>query len=110
MPNSIDFYRGIFLHVIPVRIIVPWTNLNKFEKNESIKPNFVLTRRITLISNQTHRNRGDWGAPTSHIFAKFGLSPIDNDSDKKKVAKKYKPFQIPQKLLVILLLFTSFNA
>ena len=24
MPNSIDFYEGIFLHVIPVRIVVPW--------------------------------------------------------------------------------------
>ena len=24
MPNSIDFYEGIFLHVITVRIIVPW--------------------------------------------------------------------------------------
>ena len=24
MPNSITFYKGIFLHVIPVRIIVPW--------------------------------------------------------------------------------------
>ena len=24
MPNSIDFYERIFLHVIPVRIIVPW--------------------------------------------------------------------------------------
>ena len=23
MPNSIDFYKGIFLHVFPVRIIVP---------------------------------------------------------------------------------------
>ena len=23
MPNSIDFYKGIFLHFIPVRIIVP---------------------------------------------------------------------------------------
>ena len=23
MPNSIDFYKRIFLHVIPVRIIVP---------------------------------------------------------------------------------------
>ena len=26
MPNSIDFYKGIFLHVIPVRIIVPCCN------------------------------------------------------------------------------------
>ena len=24
VPNSIDFYKGIFLHVIPVRVIVPW--------------------------------------------------------------------------------------
>ena len=25
MPNSIDFYKGIYLHDIPVRIIVPWS-------------------------------------------------------------------------------------
>ena len=24
MPNSIDFYKEIFLHVIPVRIAIPW--------------------------------------------------------------------------------------
>ena len=24
MSNSIDFDKGIFLHVIPVRVIVPW--------------------------------------------------------------------------------------
>ena len=24
MPNSIDFYKGVFLHVTPVRVIVPW--------------------------------------------------------------------------------------
>ena len=23
MPNSIDFYKGIFLHIVPLRIIVP---------------------------------------------------------------------------------------
>ena len=28
MPNSIDFYKGIFLHAIPVRIIVPFFNTN----------------------------------------------------------------------------------
>ena len=27
MPNSIDFYRGIFLHVIPVCIIVPCSDI-----------------------------------------------------------------------------------
>ena len=26
MPNSIDFYKGVFLHAIPVRIIVPCQN------------------------------------------------------------------------------------
>ena len=33
MPNSIDFYKGIFLHVNPVRIIVPWfiTNVYRFD-------------------------------------------------------------------------------
>ena len=24
MPNSAEFYKGVFLHVIPIRIIVPW--------------------------------------------------------------------------------------
>ena len=47
MPNSIKFYKGIFLHVIPVRIIVPWDNqrrtlrrkrliLTKFDKKSSL--------------------------------------------------------------------------
>ena len=31
MSNSIDFYIGIFLHVIPVRVIVPWANENIFQ-------------------------------------------------------------------------------
>ena len=29
MPNSIDFYKGILLHVIPVCIIVPWKSSHK---------------------------------------------------------------------------------
>ena len=28
MPNSIDFYKGIFVHVIPFRIIVPCSDLD----------------------------------------------------------------------------------
>ena len=31
-------------------------------------------------------------------FAKVDLLPVDNDSEKKKVAKKYKRYQIPRKL------------
>ena len=30
MPNSVEFYKGIFLHVIPVRIIVPWCYVFSF--------------------------------------------------------------------------------
>ena len=40
------------------------------------------------------------------IFAKVDLVPIDNNSKKIKGAKKYKPYKIPRKLLVTLLLFT----
>ena len=29
MPNSIDFYKGIFLHIISVRIILPWSELSQ---------------------------------------------------------------------------------
>ena len=37
MPNSIDFYKGIFLHVIPVRIIVPLFNKSKVDNFSFIK-------------------------------------------------------------------------
>ena len=40
------------------------------------------------------------------ILAKAGLLPIDNLSEKKKRAKKYKSYQIPGKLLITLLLLT----
>ena len=33
-------------------------------------------------------------------FAKVNLLLIDNDNEKKKVAHKYKPLEIPRKLLV----------
>ena len=41
----------------------------------------------------------------------LGSIPTDNDREwKKKVTKKYKPFQIPRKLPLTLLLSTSYNA
>ena len=45
--------------------------------------------------------------PPRQILAKVDLLPIDNDSEEKKRVKKYKPYQIPRKLLVTLLLFTK---
>ena len=49
---------------------------------------------------------GAGGAVVPQIFAKVDLLQIDNDSEKKKGAKKHKPYQIPRKLLVTLLLST----
>ena len=53
-----------------------------------------------LMLAQAHRNQGGGGvvlgAATPQIFAKVDLLPVENDSEKKKVAKKYKPFQIPR--------------
>ena len=56
---------------------------------------------------------GAWGAappPPRQIFAKDDYLPIDNDSEKEKGAKKYKPPPILWKPLVTLLLSTSCNA
>ena len=35
MPNSIDFYKIIFWHVIPVHIIVPWSEISHAFSNPS---------------------------------------------------------------------------
>ena len=40
------------------------------------------------------------------ILAKVELLPIDNLSEKKKRAEKYKSYQVPRKLLITLLLST----
>ena len=37
MPDSIDFYERMFLHVIPVRTVVSWYNLPPLEVNKSRK-------------------------------------------------------------------------
>ena len=53
---------------------------------------------LALFSGQYSYGRpvetGDLGGGVlqpSHIFAKIDLLPIDNESKKKKAAKKYKP-------------------
>ena len=65
---------------------------------------------MLLRLSQARRNRGAGGpaAPPSppQILAKLDLVPIDSNSKKKKGAKKYKPYKIPQKVLITLLLFT----
>ena len=65
---------------------------------------------MLLRLSQARRNRGA-GRPAApppppQILAKLDLVPIDSNSKKKKGAKKYKPYKIPQKVLITLLLFT----
>ena len=65
---------------------------------------------------QAHRNRGGggggWGggAAAPQSFAKVDLLTIDSYSEKKNIAKKHKPVQIPRKLLTTLPLSTICNA
>ena len=51
MPTSTDFYKGIFLHVIPVRIIVPWFYLphkNNWKYSKTFQPDFIPTFNLQL--------------------------------------------------------------
>ena len=41
MTNSIDFYKKIFLHVVPVRIIVPWVYWQKFRNRSKEKNKYA---------------------------------------------------------------------
>ena len=66
----------------------------------------VCQASLPSFLTQTRRNRGNWGAEAPQILVKVDLVPIDNNSKKIKGAKKYKPYKIPRKLLVTLLLFT----
>ena len=49
------------------------------------------------------------GCNLPQIFAKTDFLPNENNSEKKRVAKKYKPLQISRKLLVTLLWLTTCN-
>ena len=44
IPNSIDFYKRIFLHVIPVRIIVPCLKGSEFYRESEIFKRYTLTK------------------------------------------------------------------
>ena len=61
---------------------------------------------MLLRLSQARRNRGAGGPAPPQILAKLDLVPVDSNNKKKKGAKKYKPYKIPQKVLITLLLFT----
>ena len=48
MPKSIDFCKGIFLHIIPVRIIVPCF-YTVVEIDRLLPPNFSVTYRSSML-------------------------------------------------------------
>ena len=55
MPNSIDFYKTIFLHVIPVRIIVPWYQRERKHKDNREKEFRNPGRRDSKLERKSTR-------------------------------------------------------
>ena len=53
MPDSIEFCKGIFLHVIPVRIIVPWPNI---DEDENTLDTFKYAANETTLIDTSHDN------------------------------------------------------
>ena len=50
MPNAKDFYKGIFLHVIPVRIIVPWSDVSPVRQPKKYKTGLVIRAAAARLS------------------------------------------------------------
>ena len=68
MPNSIDFYKRIFLHVIPVCIIVPCLNLTKQED-------------ITKSLNSSNKNQDNFVVKEIKSMIDNSLNPFNKDLD-----------------------------
>ena len=59
MSNSIDFYKGIFLHVIAIRIMVPWMNqmlreLRKKKKQKKKQPQIKNKNNIRKMNKKKY--------------------------------------------------------
>ena len=74
MPNSIDFYKGIFLHVTPVRIIVPCAHIPSITFCWNTGCIFIL---VSHVSNQFWNNYlqdkdwegfKDWSESSYHLI------------------------------------------
>ena len=75
MPNSIDFYKGIFLHVIPIRIPIPC--FYQIIKNES--PSYLyhlIPKPLTSYSSRNSENLSPIKANHSFVKNTFFLSAI----------------------------------
>ena len=50
MPNLMDFYKGVFLYVIPVRIIVPCFYIRtKLRLKNGVTTVYLLERKASLF-------------------------------------------------------------
>ena len=85
-----------------------YTDKQLFSEQYKVSLMIMFTRYMIntrSLNFQARRNRGGWGGCSPQIFAKvdlFKLTMIENDGEKKKGAKKDKPYQIPRKLLLTL--------
>ena len=70
----------------------------------------MLEKKYCIFYRPLEPGRGEAAAPLPQSFVKVDLLLIDNDSEKEKIASKYKLVQIPWRLLVTLLLPSLYNA
>ena len=95
-----------------------WPNANPkfYVQNANIKKGVIcvfivsfehITQLFLILTRPIETGGGGWEACGEGGSIKVDLLPIDNDSDKKKTAKKCKLVKIPRKLLVTWLLSTS---
>ena len=113
MPNSIDFYERILLHVIPVRIIVPWFYKNPSEENErkykrqrnlyvSLRCKAIKQYFTNITSKRIVTNKEFWKTIRPFLTSKGYLENSDimliNDdemvTDDKTVAKTFNEHYI----------------
>ena len=65
MPNSMDFFKIIFLHIIPVSIIVSCLQNSLFEKKSSL---IVFLKSMNFVHN--------WGLSSSYSLGKKSMDFI----------------------------------
>ena len=108
MPNSIDFYKGIFLHVIPVRIIVPCFN-NTDNVSTLLKIVLVIIKNgnKSVKSNALLDSGSDVTLTNKDLASKLNLSEIAKCLIYIMLYQKYKRLNVNQSLLLIHSMFNQ---
>ena len=84
MPDSIDFYKGIFLHAILVRIIVPWYKERRYRKRNRTKmSDSIMNNPITMHVNKDLLTNTFHVADEVFFLSGFSFTSIHDLQDSK---------------------------